>query len=131
MDMILKTNIIIIVPNCRTTVTRTTFTNKQIAFCSRTVINLFLCKIHNFYIIKDEISPIEIGCSNKFLRRSAILVATTLLFSTCMIENITNACPLPSIRNLKRNLIINTLHLARSKKLLIIGIQCTCRFSTL
>ena len=123
MYMILKTNIIIIVPNCRTTVTRTTFTNKQITFCGRTGFNFVLCKIHNFYIVKDEIPPIKIGCSYKFLWCSTTFVTTTLLFSTCMIENVTDAFPFPSIRNLKRNLIINTFHFPRSEELLIIGTQ--------
>ena len=121
MNMILKTNIIIFIPNGRTTIACTTFTNKQIAFCSRAVLARFLSKIHNFYIIKDKISPIEIGGSNKLLWCSSILVATTLLFVTCMIEYVTYPCPFPRRRYLKRNLLINTLYFPCSDKLLIIG----------
>ena len=125
MNMILKTNIIIFIPNSRTTIACTTFTNKQIAFCSRAVFDFFLCKIHHFYIIKDKISPIEIGGSNKLLWCSSILVATTLLFATCMIEYVTYPCPFPRRRYLKRDLLINALHLSGGEKLLIIGIIVT------
>ena len=55
--------------------------------------------------------------------RSAILITTTLLLSTCVIKDVANSCPFPSGRNFKRNLVINALHLPGSDKLLIIGTQ--------
>ena len=62
MDMILKTNIIIIVPNCRTTVTCTTFTNKQIAFCSRTCLNGICEYVYHFiYLLKESNNLASVG----------------------------------------------------------------------
>ena len=49
-------------------------------FVIRTGFNLFFCKIHNFYIIKNKISPIEIYAVINF--GVPPLVATTLLFPT-------------------------------------------------